>query len=209
MQGSPSNYIASTFFIRLCERSAQALFSPPMTDGFHSPVISACHSESSEPAEAETIKQRRVNLFDSIIIASAAQMREGTRRTCFCSTSSQVHSKRRFVGERGENRRASQHEIRKSRITSWMGFIHSAIPHCLTWQRDLARGWKTGERTRCEHMWGFCGFPFWDRPDGWTLLSHKSKQVTPTSDQVFFFFIPLKTVLFLHLMLAKFTNCLL
>lgn len=132
VQGSPSNYITSTFFIRCCERSAQALFSPPMTDGSRSPVISACHSESSEPAEAETIKQRRVNLFDSIIIASAAQMREGTRRTCFCSTSSQVHSKRRFVGERGENRRASQHELRKSRITSWMGFYpfcHPTLSH--------------------------------------------------------------------------------
>lgn len=160
-----------------------------MTDGSHSPTISACRSESSEPAEAETIKQIRESLFDSIIIASAAQMSEGTRKTCFCSTSSQVHSKRRLVRECGENRRASQHELRKSRITSWTGFIHSAIPHCLTWQRDSARGWKSGERTWCEHMWGFCGFSFWD---GIESLIH----VNLTSDQIFFFFIPMKTVIF-------------
>lgn len=110
------------------------------------------------------IKQRRVSLFDSIIIASAAQMSAGRHRTCFCFTSSQVHSKRRLVGECGENRRASQRELRKTRITSWTVFNHSAIPHCLTWQRDSARGRKAGERMRCEHMWGFCGFLFWDGP---------------------------------------------
>lgn len=143
-----------------------------MSDGSHSPVISACRSEGSEPAEAETIKQRRVTLFESIITASAAQTSEGTRKTCFCSASSQVHSKRRLVGECGENRRASQRELRKSRITSWTAFIYSVIPHCLTWQRDSARGWKTGRRTRCEHTWGFWGFLFWDGPDGRTLICY-------------------------------------
>ncbi len=98
------------------------------------------------------IKQRRGSLFDSIIIASAAQMSAGTRRTCFCSTSSQVHLKRWLVGERGENRRASQRELRKTGITSWTVFIHSAIPHSLTWQREWARGGKSGENEVWTHV---------------------------------------------------------